>query len=233
MKRFYSEVTVDDGQILLDGRAVRTPLRAPLILPNLALAQAVAGEWRAQGETIAPDTMPFTGLANAAIDRVAADPAGFARSLAAYAETDLLCYRAAEPPALVDRQHEEWDPLLAWARQRYDVAFTLVTGIMHRPQPAATVTRLGEAVAAHAPFALAALLPLVTISGSLIVALAVAQGAIGDDAAFDAAHLDELWQAELWGEDELAVTARASRRAAFRAAARFLALLDTPRAGAA
>jgi len=228
MKRFYTQAGVveqDGFAIALDGRPVKTPARAPLAVASRALADAIAAEWSAQGETIDPRTMKLTGLANAAIDRVAADHAGFTRGIAAYGETDLLCYRAAEPPDLVARQAEAWDPLLDWARRRYDVAFELVTGIMHRPQPAATLARLADAVAARDGFALTALSTLTTIAGSLVAALAVAEGAIGADEAFAATHLDELWQAENWGEDSLALDARTAREADFLAAARFLSLL--------
>jgi len=228
VKRFYEKVEAADGEILLDGRPVRTPLRAPLKLPNIALAEAVAEEWRAQRESIDPWTMPLTGLANAAIDRVSAEPTEYAASLSAYAENELLCYRANEPPELAARQEAVWGPILAWARQRYDVGFTLVAGIMHQPQPPETLKRLGNAILARDAFALAALSPLVTISGSLVIALALAEQALEPNAAFDAAQLDELWQAELWGEDDLATTARAARHSDFLAAARFLELLREP-----
>lgn len=225
MKRFYKTVSVSPArEVLLDGRSVRTPMRFPLILPNASLAEAVSGEWAAQGEEIDPRAMPFTGLANAAIDRVSPDPRGFAEGLAAYAENELLCYRAGEPPELQARQEAVWNPILDWARDRYDVSFTLVDGVMHRPQPAATLARLGEAVAVRETFQLAALSPLVSISGSLVIPLALGESVLEADAAFDAAHLDELWQAELWGEDALAIKAREVRRADFRAAARFLSL---------
>ncbi len=226
MKRFYADVAIGpDRGILLDGRPVRTPARALLTLPTPALAEAVAGEWRAQGERIDPKAMPFTGLANAAIDRVAPDPAAFAAPLAAYAETDLLCYRAEEPPALVAAEATAWDPLLDGARRRYDVHFEVASGIVHRPQPRATVARLAEALAARDAFALAAMNPLVTIGGSLVAALAVAERAIDADAAFAATHRDELWQAEQWGEDWMAADMRAARQRDFVAAADFLALL--------
>ena len=224
MKRFYKDATVENGAILLDGRPVRTPKRAALVIPVAAVAQAVADEWRAQGETIDPRTMPFTGLANAAIDIVAPDPAAFGVSLAAYGETDLLCYRADAPVELVAVQAAAWDPLLDWARARYDVHFELASGIVHVPQPPATVARLGEALLARDAFALVPMSPLVTIGGSLIVALALAEGAIGADAAFDVTHFDELWQAKKWGEDALALKTREARRADFLAAARFLEL---------
>lgn len=226
MKRFWRDVAVEDGRVLLDGRPVRTPARYELRLPNAALAEAVASEWRSIGATVDPRAMPFTGLANAAIDRVAPDPSTFAAGLAVYGETDLLCYRSADPPDLRARQDALWDPPLVWARQRYDVAFDVTTGIVHRPQPPATVARLAAATAAHDPFALAALSPIVTIGGSLVVALMLAEGAIAADAAFDACHLDELWQAELWGEDAIAADARAARRADYLSAASFLALLQ-------
>jgi chaperone required for assembly of F1-ATPase len=232
MKRFYTDVTAQpetDGaglSIRLDDRPVRTPARAPLVVPTAPLADAIVAEWQAQGDRIDPRTMPMTGLANAAIDRVAPDPDRFTAMLAPYAETDLLCYRAVEPPALVEREAAEWDPLLAWARGRYDVAFDLASGIIHRPQPEATVRRLAAALGARSPFALAAMSPLVTIGGSLVTALALAEGRIDADAAFDATHVDEIWQAENWGEDALAAEARALRRADFAAAARFLALID-------
>lgn len=229
MKRFYKTVSVEPvgggHAIRLDGRSVKTPLRAELVLPTLALAQGVAAEWEAQRDEIDPCAMPLTGLANAAIDRVAADAQGFASNLAGYAETDLLCYRADSPAELVGHQAEHWDPLIDWAQQRYDVGFEIVHGIMHRPQPAETVARLAAAVQAQDAWRLAALQPLVAIAGSLVVALALAEGEIGVDDAFAAAQLDELWQVERWGEDELARQARENRRADFRAAARFLALL--------
>jgi len=238
MKRFYSSVTVEhlaDGHaIRLDGRAVKTPARAELVLPRPSLAAAVAAEWEAQGDDVDPRTMPLTGLANAAIDRVSADREGFAGGVAEYAATDLLCYRADHPNMLVGHQAEHWDPLIDWAEQRYDVGFEIVQGIMHRPQPPETVARLTAAVFSYDAWRLAALQPLVTISGSLIIALAVAEGEIDVDSAFAAGQLDELWQAEQWGEDDLATRARENRQADFRAAARFLALLvesDLPSGG--
>lgn len=226
MKRFYKTVLVTaDLGIALDGKPVRTPGKCPLILPNAVLAEAVADEWRAQAGDIDPHSMPLTGLANAAIERIAPDPRAFAASLASYGESELLCYRAEAPPSLVARQNAAWEPILQWACDRFGVRFTRVTGIMHRPQPVETLVRLGTAMAGFGAFELAALSPIVTISGSLVIALAVADGALADDAAFDAAHLDELWQAEQWGEDDFALDQRAAHRADFLAACRFLRLL--------
>lgn len=225
MKRFWKDVAVENGRIQLDGRAVRTPARAPLVLPTAALAEAVGDEWRAVGEKILPTAMPLTGFSNAAIDKIAPDPAGFAAGLATYGETDLLCYRAENPPELAARQAEVWDPLLDWARARYDIAFVVTAGIVHRAQPPETLARLSAAIAARSPFELAALSPVVSIGGSLVVALMLAEDAIAPDAAFDATHLDELWQAELWGEEWMAADARALRRADFVSSGRMLALL--------
>ncbi len=228
MKRFWREVGIDAARVVrLDERPVRTPGRVPLALPNAALAEAVAAEWRAVEDDVDPRAMPLTGLANAAIDRVAPDPRAFAAGLARYAESDLLCYRADAPVPLVERQAALWDPPLAWARARYDVRFAVVTGVMHRAQPPATIARLGEAVAARSPWELAPLSPVVTITGSLILALALAQGAMTADEVWRAAECDEDWQAEQWGEDALAVQARESRKRDYDAAVAFLQLVAT------
>lgn len=226
MKRFWKDVTVDaERGVRLDDRPVRTPGRAPLMLPTAALAEAVAEEWRSVDGDINPRAMPLTGLANAAIDRVTPDSAAFAAGLAAYGESDLLCYRAESPPDLVDRQVALWDSPLEWARDRYDVHFEIVAGVMHRPQPDATIERLGAAIAARAAFELAPLSPIVTITGSLVLALALAERAMDAEAVWAAANLDEDWQAEQWGEDDLAIKARETRQRDFEAAALFLSLV--------
>lgn len=229
MKRFYAgaeAVASDRGwTVMLDGKPVRTPGRAALGLPTAALAEAVAAEWAAQGDTLRPETMPLTGFGYAAIDRVAPDVPALAAGLAAFAETELLCYRADGPAALVAAQ-AAWDPLLAWARQRYDVDFAVTTGIVHAPQPPATLARIAAAYAAFDAFALAALHPVVTICGSAVIGLAVAARHLSADAAFAAGQLDELWQAEQWGSDPLAAASLASRRAALDDAVRLLNLLN-------
>jgi chaperone required for assembly of F1-ATPase len=229
MKRFYKNVAVGvaDGahQILLDERPVKTPARQALAVPSERLAQAIAEEWRAQGEEVDPRSMPLTGLANAAIDRVAPDKASFAEGLARYGESDLLCYRAEAPSGLVARQAELWDPPLAWARRRFNIDFEIVEGIMHRPQPANTVEQLGRAVAARNAFELAALSPLVTIGGSLVLALALIEDEIDPETGWSAATLDEQWQLEQWGADAEAEKALDTRRRDFEAAYRFLKLL--------
>ena len=230
MKRFWkaAEAARDDGgwAIELDGKPLRTPARAPLIVPGESLAEAIAEEWRVAGATVDPRAMPLTGIANAAIDRVAPAKDDFAAGLARYAEADLACYRAEGPRALVEQQSASWDSLLGWARRRYDIDFVTTSGLMHVAQPQATVERLGHEVAALDIFHLAALSPLVTIGGSLVAALAVLEKAIAPEPAWEAASIDERWQLEQWGADKEAETALDNRRGDFLAAARFLELLD-------
>jgi chaperone required for assembly of F1-ATPase len=230
VKRFWKDVTaerVGDGwAIELDGRPVKTPARAPLNAPTQKLAAAIADEWRGVGETIDPRAMPLTGLANAAIDRVVPERQAFAQSLANYAEADLACYRVEGPAALVERQEALWDRLLGWARRRFDVDFETTSGLLHVAQPSATVEQLSRAVVALDAFQLAGLSPLVTISGSLVAALAVLETAITPEEAWEAVSVDDRWQLEQWGSDEEAETALENRRRDFLAAARFLELLS-------
>ena len=230
MKRFWTSadaVERDGGwAVELDGKPLRTPARAPLSVPTRALAEAIADEWRGAAETVDPRAMPLTGLANAAIDRVAPAPDTFARDLARYAEGDLTCYRAHSPRKLAERQEQGWDPLLAWARRRYDVDFRTTTGVIHVNQPAGTVERLTHAVATLDPFRLAALSPLVTIGGSLVTALAVAEHAVAPEDAWDELTIDDQWQLEEWGGDAEAEERLNNRRNDFLAAARFLRLLE-------
>jgi chaperone required for assembly of F1-ATPase len=230
MKRFWKEaraVSAEGGwAIELDGRPLRTPARQPLLLPTDELANAIAEEWQGAGESVDPRAMPLTGLANAAIDRIATDKDAFAAGLAKYAEADLLCYRADQQEALAERQEGEWDPPLAWARRRYDVDFVVTAGIVHVPQPDATVQRLAHAAAELDAFRLAGLSPLVTIGGSLVAGLMVLEEAISAKDAWDVLTLDERWQAEQWGVDDEAAAALADRRSEFLVGARFLRLLD-------
>jgi len=229
VKRFWTDVAVMEEEgghaIRLDDRPVRTPGRRALLLPTPALADAVAAEWQAVGETIDARAMRLTGLANAATDIVAPDPAAFAAPLGRYADSDLLLYRADAPDSLVRAQADAWDPPLAWAAARYDVAFAPVAGIVHQAQPTATLDRIAAAVTARAPFRLAALSPLVTIGGSIIVALAIDEGALSAEAGWDAVSVDEHWQQSRWGEDAEAAAVLAARRDEWMEACRFLALL--------
>ena len=230
MRRFWKQaaaVRSDAGQwgIELDGRPVRTPARALLVVSHEPLAQAIAAEWQESSETVDPRAMPMTGLTNAALDRVATEREAFAAGLARYGEGDLLTYRAETPQELVERQAAAWDPLLAWARRRYDVDFVVTQGVSFVPQAPATVDRLGHAVRALGAFELAGLSPLVTIGGSLVAALSVAEQGVTPEDAWAAVTIDEAWQLEKWGSDSEAELALANRRAEFMAAARFLELL--------
>lgn len=230
MKRFWKDVSVQSEEngwgIRLDGRPVRTPARAPLVVPTDKLAEAIAEEWRAAGEDVDPRAMPLTGFANAAIDRVAPEQQAFAGGLARYGEADLACYRSEWPPELVDRQAQQWDLLLAWARRRYDVDFTTTSGLLHVPQAPATLEQLSHAVASLDAFHLAGLSSLVTIGGSLIAGLAVLEKAMSPEQAWQAVSVDERWQLEQWGSDSEAEKALHNREQDFMAAAKFLELLD-------
>jgi chaperone required for assembly of F1-ATPase len=224
-KTAHAAAEAEGWQVLLDGRQLRTPSRVLLVVPSKPLAEAVAGEWSAAGDTVEPRAMPLTAIANAAIDRVAPDRAAFAAELGKYAQADLACYRAEGPATLVARQQESWDALLAWARRRYDVDFEITSGIVPVAQPPATVERLAHAVAELDSFRMAGLAPLVTIGGSLIAALAVLEGALTAEPAWEAVSIDERWQLEKWGADAEAEAAVANRRRDFLAAAFFLELL--------
>jgi chaperone required for assembly of F1-ATPase len=230
VKRFWKEVMVEpegDGwTIRLDGRLVKTPARAALAVPTHLLANAIAQEWRLVEEMIEPRSMPLTGLANAAIDRVAPERKAFAEGLARYCEADLACYRAEGPRKLVERQEQKWDELLGWARRRFDVDFATTSGLMHVAQPPGTVEKLTHAVGTLDPFRLAGLSPLATIGGSLIAALSVLEKVTTPEEAWDAVSVDERWQLEQWGADAEAEAALENRRRDFLAAARFLELLD-------
>ena len=229
MKRFYKDVAVISGdagpEIQLDGRPVRTPARAALALPTARLAEAVAEEWRRQGDTVDPRSMPFTGLANGAIDQIAPNRESFAAGIANYGTSDLLCYRAEGPAELVDREAAAWDPLLDWARRRYDVTFRVTQGIIPVDQPPETLERLDAAVRAFDPFPLAGLSTLVTLSGSLVCGLAIVEGGHDADAIWTASEIDEAWEVEQWGEDAEAAARSARRREEFAMARRFCELV--------
>lgn len=229
MRRFWKEVTVEQSAfglaIRLDGKSVKTPLRAELMVPTKALADAVIAEWLAVEVKINPAAMPMTGFANAAIDRIGPERATFVKSISAYGEADLFCYRAEKGEPLTEQQAKVWDPWLDWARARYDVAFNIVEGIMPQPQPSETVLRLQSAVAARGTFELASMAKLAHLSGSLIATLAVVERAGTAQELWLASCLDEIWQEELWGEDYFATKNRNDREAEFMQAARFLDLL--------
>ncbi|KTE00474.1 ATPase [Sphingopyxis sp. H038] len=229
MKRFWKEVAVapEDGGwgIALDGRPVRTPQRAPLAVASAALAEAIAAEWRNVGETIDPAAMPMTGLTNAAIDLATPDLAAFAAPVAAYAQSDLFCYRDARDAALQAEQAAAWNPLLAWAEARYGIEFTLTQGVLPVDQPEATVAVLQGAVFVQDAWRITALTPLVTIGGSLVAGLALLENVFDADALWETVSLDELYQERRWGADSEAQKARAIHKRDWDNAARFLNLV--------
>lgn len=217
---------LEDGfTVALDGRPVRTPSRAALLLPSEALAQAIAAEWDAQGQKIRPETMPLTRAANSAIDKVGPSHAQIAQMIADYGATDLLCYRAEAPDELIARQAALWDPWVRWSEEALDAPLRLAAGIVPVDQPPATLERFRALVLAHDAFELTALHDLVALSGSLVLGLAVSHRALPAPSAWQASRVDEHWQAELWGQDDEAQAAAAEKEAAFLSADRLLTLL--------
>ena len=232
MKRFYRRVAVaDEGagfRVALDGRPIKTPAAAALVLPSRALAEAVAEEWRGQGDEVEVAAMPLMRLACTGIDRVAPRRKAVVTEIAGFAGTDLVCYRAEAPPALVERQRRAWQPLIDWAARHHGARLRVARGVMPRRQPPAALEALESAVAAHNDMALTALWSATTATGSLVIALALAAGRLDAEAAFAAAQIDEAFQAERWGEEPMAARRRAGLRAEIVAAERFLRLLTAP-----
>ena len=237
-RRFYAEAsfapTPRGFAILLDGKAVLTPAKASLVVPTAPLADALAAEWRAQDDIIDPDVMPMTRLANSAIDGVASAREATAAAVAKFAETDLVCYRAGDPAALVDAQAAAWDPVLAFARDEIGARFLCATGVMYVAQPEAAraaVRRAVDAIAAapHGTFRLAALSVMANLTGSVLLALAVAQARLTAESAWAAAHVDEDYQIRFWGADVEATDRRRRRWRDMDAAARFDRLAATGR----
>ncbi len=230
MKRFWSQaraVEAEEGwDVHLDARPLNTPARRRVRLPTRALAEALAAEWDGQGPEVEPRAMPLTRAANATIDRVVEARAEVAAAIAAYGGSDLLCYRAPHPPALAARQSAAWDPLLDWAADAFDARLLPAEGVMHVAQPEEALARLGEEVARASPWELTALHELVTLSGSLVLGLAVRAARIDAEAAWAASRIDEDWNAEQWGEDAEAAAQAARKAADFHAAGRLLALLS-------
>jgi chaperone required for assembly of F1-ATPase len=205
-KVFWSEVAVEpfEGQfcITLDGRKVKTPAKQTQALPNQAMAEKVAEEWRAQVDVVRPETMPATRLANAAIDKVSQSFAEVAEMIGEYAGTDLLCYRAQSPAELVARQIAEWDPLLHWVQTKYNAPLVAAQGVMFIAQPEQSVERLKTISRNMSAFELSAFHDIVAMSGSYVLGLAVIEGEISPSEAWALSRLDESWQAEQWGVDE-------------------------------
>lgn len=227
-KRFYKDVSLlpmDSGFALqLDGKTARTPARTPLIASDAVVAAALMSEWQAQIEIIEPATMPLTRLINAALDGVANEADAVRAEIVRYAGSDLICYRAETPQELGALQTETWDPLVAWACDQLDAPIVLGAGVIHVSQPPAVTIGVAAAVAVfQAPLTLAALSSVTTIAGSAVIALALAMGRLSADQAWLAAHVDEDYQARVWGADDDAVFRQANRRRDFDAAALVLA----------
>jgi chaperone required for assembly of F1-ATPase len=229
MRRFWEHAAVaatPHGHIItLDGKPMRLPGGPVLVVDSAALAAAIAAEWQAAGEVMGPDDVRLTGLAGAVQERIAPDPAATVDSIARYGETDLLCYRAEAPEALVRRQHEHWQPWLDWAALHLDAPLRVTSGVMHVTQDRAAVAALRHAVAACPPGVLAGLGVAVPATGSLVLGLAMARGRLDAAAAQRLADLEELFQNERWGEDAEAASRRARIAADLAAAERFMALV--------
>ena len=233
MKRVYKSVDlrqVEDGWgIALDGKPLRTPAKRELRVPTEPLAAAIAAEWNAQDPDIHPETMPLTRLAATAIDRTAERRSDIATEVANYAGTDLVCYRADQPPALAARQEAVWQPLIDWAAGRYDAGLAVTAGIVPLTQSSASLRTYANVVAALDDFRLTALQAATAACGSLVIALALYEGRLGAEAAFAASQLDETFQIEAWGEDAEAAARRTRLAEDIVAAARFLDLLGGSR----
>lgn len=227
-RRFWTTagvVAVAGGHaVLLDDRPVRTPAKMPLILPTEALAQVIAAEWQSVEGKVNPSVMPFTRMANSAIDKVTPQFDAVAAMLADYGATDLVCYRAEGPVPLVSRQAAAWDPLLDWTATDLRAPLLTISGVMHRAQPRSSLDTLHQAVRAMTPFQMTAFHDLVAISGSLVLAMAVTGGRLAAEAAWTLSRIDEAWQIEEWGEDEEAAEMAAGKRADFLQADRFYTL---------
>jgi chaperone required for assembly of F1-ATPase len=228
-KRFFRSVSLESGPegfaVALDGRPVKTPARRPLAAPNRLLGEALAAEWDAQRELIDPAKMPLTRLANTIIDGVAAAMPAIVAEVEQYLGSDLVCYRAETPAALAARQARHWDPILAFARDRLDAHFVVTQGVRFVAQPADSVAAARRAVPDE-PWRLGAVHAVTTLTGSALLSLALAAGALTSDAAWAAAHVDEDWNMEQWGQDALALERRAARLAEMQAAVRVLELVD-------
>jgi len=224
-KKFWTQATVvQDGAgfvILLDERPVKTPAKAAFTVPTLSLAQAIAAEWDAQSEVIDPTTMPYTRSANAAIDKVATQHSEVADMIAAYGDSDLLCYRADSPEGLVERQSQAWDPLLDWAASDLDARLEARAGVMHVPQSEAALARLSAQTHALDAFQLAAFHDLVSLSGSLVIGFAATHRIQTGDSLWEVSRVDENWQRDQWGADEEADAAADVKKEAFLHALRF------------
>ncbi len=229
MKIFWETVSVvSDGEgfsVRLDDKPLKTPAKVTLTVPSRALAQAIADEWSALEDKIDPTRLPFTKLCNAAIDNMSEKAGGVVEALSEYAETDLLCYRAESPAGLVERQSEVWEPLLDWVRDTHGLFFVQTTGILPVPQPEASISAFRSWLETMDNFELMACHDLVMLSGSIVIARAVVEGHITPEFGWNASIIDDIWQAEKWGEDEEALALRAVKSRDFVTAAQLMTLL--------
>ena len=230
VKRFWTTAGVEETEggfsILLDKTPIKTPAKAQIIVPTRALAEKIAEEWNAQGEMVDPLTMPHTRMTNSAIDKVRAQFDQVVEHLASYAETDYLCYRADGPEELVVRQNEAWTPLLDWASECLNARLNTGKGILYVPQPSESLSNLRDRISTMSPFSLAALHELITISGSFVAALAVIYGHKTVEDIWEICQIDEIWQIEQWGPDDLAEAASAQKKHDFSLAANYYSLLQ-------
>lgn len=229
-QRFYARAEIGErGEagfpVLLDGKLVRTPARRALAAPSLALAQAVAEEWNAQTDVFDPGRMPLTRLANAVIDTVTDATASVSKEVERYFGSDLVCYRADAPAELVARQSRAWDSVLAWAHEALGARFIQVEGVMFASQPDGAIAAARAAIPSD-PWRLAAVSSITTLTGSALLALALAHVHLDVEAVWAAAHIDEDWEMEQWGRDEIALQRRAFRYAELEAAATVLRLMQ-------
>ena len=229
VKRFWTTAGVEETEggfsILLDKTPIKTPAKAQIIVPTRALAEKIAEEWNAQGEMVDPLTMPHTRMTNSAIDKVRAQFDEVVEHLAYYAEADHLCYRADGPEELVGRQNAAWNPLLGWAAECLNARLNTGTGILYVPQPSESLSNLRDRISAMSPFSLAALHDLITISGSFVAALAVIYGHKTAEDIWEICQIDEIWQIEQWGPDDLAEAASTQKKHDFSLAANYYSLL--------
>jgi chaperone required for assembly of F1-ATPase len=229
VKRFYQSAGVTEAPdafgVALDGKPVRTPAKRPLAVPTRALAEAIAEEWLAQAETVDPKRLPLTRLASIALDLVAPRREAVVAEVVKYAGTDLVCYRAEQPPELAERQHAAWQPLIDWATLRFDAPLLVTSSILPVAQSSATLKAFETAVAAYDTHRLTALHLATAACGSLVVALALIEGRIDAEAAFASAELDASYEIERWGEDAEQTKRRAGLKEDITLAARFVALL--------
>jgi len=227
-RRFYETSRVAEGEggfaVVLDGKLVRTPAGQGLYLPSKLLAEAVAAEWQAQAEFIDPVTMPLTRLAHSVIDRVVPAPGRALAEINKYLACDLVFYRAERPEELVARQMRHWDPIIAWAREELGADFVVAKGIVHMRQPDSALQSAATAIPGD-PWRLGAVHSITTLTGSALIALAVAGRQLVTEQAWAAAHVDEDWNIEQWGSDALALERRSFGLAGMHAAATVLSLV--------